>query len=224
MLGGYPGCDSTIRGYRVKFLPLPTDRKPKAIAVYFHGDTAKDWENNGFRDLARWSYEHDVLFLAARSEAWASNPGEEPWRVWYQTDRQGSRVVSSIIDDFVGAYRPTTQRKLYTGVSGGAIYLTSNYMAYAMDRHPGVAVANCGAGNTSLIPAFDWAKDKPALRASVPIHYIYGSLDFLARQIENSYTHFQTEGFNVTREVINGAGHCAFDYDTKTADVWKLYL
>ena len=84
------------------------------------------------------------FFWRRAPRASASNPGQTPWRVWYNADEVGRGRCLALLTDFVAASHPTLSRTLYAGSSGGSIYLTGNYFAYVANVHPRVMVANCG--------------------------------------------------------------------------------
>jgi hypothetical protein len=209
--GSSKGCETTLEGMRVKFFPLAKGDRPTHLAIYFHGDTANDFDANYFDGIVEWARPKKILVFAARSIAETSSPGEAPWVVWWGADAAQTAGMGRIVQRFADGYGAPSENILYWGASGGSIYLTAKWLPAMGGKYPGVMVNNCGGSEPRIKAAWDYAS--ATLRDKVAIYFNYGSSDFLAEDVDAAFTFFTTENFKAERLIHPGLDHCNLGID-----------
>ncbi len=222
---GQPYCSTAIEDVEVKlFVPAAPGPDPMQLAVYLHGDTANGYyEDWGFEALSAWATAHRVLFFAALA------PNGCSW--WRPKDTCGADVYDEgyNTEQLVGviravgkAYDVYTQEILFVGYSGGSTFLTRQYVPMVGNELPGVMVLNCGGVDPQ---PFDWAPS-PETTPLLPLHYTFGTDDFMTEYIYPSMADYEAMGFSVDELELPGYGHCdgSYDWDGRTISLWEQRL
>jgi hypothetical protein len=132
--------------------------------------------------------------------------------------------VGPAIEAMLAAWQPAhVDQTMYWGTSGASWFSASSFIAHVGERVPGLCVANCGGSGGSFGWSWDPATDT-ATRDGIPICFNYGTLDFLAPEIEGSITEYEGLGFAVDALVHDGAMHCAHPIDGPTVEFWSRYV
>lgn len=220
--GGRVGCETVVEGIEVKFFPPPAGERVERLAIYFHGDGAFDYMDNwAFSpEIFAWTDPRDTMVVGVLSPAFY----EDGTVAFGAAQPDHAAMVATAIEAMLAAWQPThADQTMYWGTSGGSWFFASSFVAHVGQRVPGVFVANCGGSGGS----FGWSWDPmtdTATRDAIPLYFNYGTLDFLAPNIEGSITEYEGLGFAVDSLVHDGAMHCDHPIDGPTVEFWSRYV
>jgi len=214
------GCLTTVEGLQVKFFPIAAGQKVSNLAVYLHSDLAGEWYNNSaFPTIVNWARPKGFLVLAILSPV-AGSDGKPRYGIAQAPDAD---KVAKTIEAFMVAYGPSRQKTFYWGVSGGAWFMTSSFIAHVGEHYPGIFAVNCGGSGRSWGWSWDPSQDTTT-RGEIALLMNYGTNDFLATDEAGSVKDFQNRGFAVEQIVQQGASHCNHPIDQPTIDFWTKHL
>ncbi|MFO0632840.1 MAG: hypothetical protein U0168_08320 [Nannocystaceae bacterium] len=216
---GLEGCVSEVGGYSVKFFP-PADTTPAAhLAVYFHGDTAADWDDGWpFPAMVQWAQAHDTVVIAPK----ATTDYGDGLPAWGAAQAPDAEAVAATILAFVDGYGAPPQSLLVWSTSGGSWFLSSSFIELAGGQMQGAFAMSCGGSQFWNPYAWDATAAQP--RERFALLWNYGSLDFLAEYAQMTHDKFEADGFAVDMLVHDGAMHCQHPIDEPTIAFWEAAL
>ena len=224
--GGFEYCVVTIAGVELKVVE-PTAPAPWNLGIYFHGDGARAYEGDtAVRLQAPVTEARPILYVAAKAPngcAWWLSPdytrcdgviadGD------IDTEGRNADAVVEVIEALRAAYDLRTDRTLFGGSSGGAVFLTGEHLPLYGADHPGLYALGCGG----FEPYADFAWDPTAGSLDAyDLRFTYGDADEYRDEIEAGVEAYQLLGFPVDENVLTGGvEHCAFDHIGFVVDAW----
>ena len=220
-----------VGGVEVKVYRPSDAAKPLHLGLYFHGDGANEYHDEDLylTSLASWAETNGVLLaapLAPNGCSWWRAPGDFRCESRSETEDHdaNAEALAAVIDALRERYDLTPEKILYTGSSGGSVFLTAIFLPYYGGDFPGVYAANCGGGWPW--GRVRWDVDNADLREQNPITFTIGEDDFMAETIHTAVEIYRDTGLPVKEEVIAGVGHCASGYNwpQRSIDVWAAFL
>ncbi len=220
MISNTTVCNTQVGDYELAYaLPQGT---PKRLAVYFHGDGSERPNLSGLFAQTEFAQANDVILLAIHANTY-KDTDRGPIRSWAK--KNGAEGVTDVIDAFVNLYDLPTNNMFFIGVSGGAWYLTDDFIPATGHLYQGSYHIACGANNPEDRD-FVWdPTTQTDFTSKIFINYDYGSGDFLVPSIERSIEYYRNKGFSVfTPDPLGGEGHCGTPFNTNAVDFWTQYL
>lgn len=178
----------------------PTDvaTKTYGLNIHLHGDGGGDYSWL-YRPNARIAQKHGLLGVVVM----APNAS----RRWYQDGVRNAEFLHELIQkDILTRFNIDRTRIYFSGVSGGAQFLTGQFIPlYGLNYNTG-AVLLCGG------PA-NWQREfrtSPEFLSRFRLYWYSGTADFLYSQIVEGMRWYKSRGMQVESEMIPGAPHCEF--------------
>lgn len=224
---GRSACVAKVGSVELKIVGSSSSaQKSYRLGLYVHGDGAGAHKSgSALKSMLPWLDAHDglgVSVLAPNGCSWWQTPTYD----CTSTTANGPDLAAAnaaalfaAVDALTKAYDIQLDRIYYYGSSGGSIFLTDEWIPLQAQTFPGVFALMCGGSKPGR--AFTWDVHAPAVRATNPLFFTYGDQDFLASDIEKATSDFSANGFAVTKKVIPGAAHCAFDAHGEAMAIWQ---
>jgi hypothetical protein len=181
------------------------------LLVYLHGDGAEEYDNM-FNDLTLYSRSLGFAHLQTRApdslmledNITGITEMTASWRA--EPLRNTARLDSLITYVLSLPSAREIQNVYFTGASGGAVFITRDFLPRYGAKYTGGAILLCGGMQPDLIPNFesDW----------IP-HFF---LDFYTQQQDIIYNealvaanYYTSLGFSTDPDFPPGGSHCGFD-------------
>lgn len=210
----------TVSGVEMKIYPPAAGLKPQQalrLAIYLHGDTARDYTDEYYRSLKDETTRKGMLFVAALA------PNKNSW--WHQDSFADN--FAHALNAILGRYNVARDKILYAGVSGGSTFMTMQFLPKYGNTYPGTLAAMCGGAP----PRPFQYNVTPTIAGKIDLFFTYGSQDFLANPkgsygavIPGSIQAYRAKGFPVYTKVIPAAEHCKFNTNGEILAIWNQTL
>lgn len=219
---GLRGCHTEVEGLDTKFFPLHDGRRPERLALYFHGDGAREfYENWGFDyTILDWAQRNDTMVVGFVSPRTYDN-GMPSWGIG---DHALADRAEATIEAFLANFGVGSRRSLYWSASGGSWYLAGYFIPLKGDTLPGVFAISCG-GAYPWDDTWTWSPETDTTsRAQNEILFNFGSEDFLADGAYAAERRYRERGFSTELLVHDGAEHCRHPIPEPTVEFWARKL
>ena len=203
----------------------PLSGGPLRLALYLHGDGAGAHKSNSaLKTMLPWLDEKHglgVSLLAPNGCAWWQKPSYDCSGSANAPDTaaENSKALVAALEALYAKYDVRLDGVAYYGSSGGSIFLTEQWLPLHGAEYMGVFALMCGGKKPRQ--AFAWDTNDTALVAKNPLFFTYGDQDFLVPDIGEAITALQGKKLTVTKKVIPGAQHCAFNSHAEAVAVWQ---
>lgn len=224
-------CVVTIDGVELKIIEPEDTTGPMDLGIYLHGDGARAYEGDtALRIQAPWTRTRRTLYVAARAPntcAWWLRPeytacdgtGTEA-----NIDREGENAdaLVSVIRALQAAYDLNYDPILFSGSSGGAVFLTGSFLPlYGNEFHGAFAL---GCGGFAPYTDFAWETTREN-QGSTYLYFTYGDVDVFRSDIEGGIEAYEALDFGLEVELREGGvAHCAFDHIGWVTETWESYV
>lgn len=217
-----PGCITDVGGITFKLLPLAAGKTVKGLAVYFHEDTAAEWQTDAlFSGVAAWMESRDIIVAAPLSPV-AYDDDPPSTRSFGAAQDSDAQKVGTAIETFAAAYGAPTTHVLYYSMSGGSWFLTRSFIPLLGGSLPGLFALSCGASDSWS--DYAWNEKAASPRDQIKILFNYGTADFLLDSEESSFAKYMADGFRVSKNTYPGAEHCVHPVVEPTLAFWGANL
>ena len=225
LVSGRKVCVAKLGGVEVKIVEPAKGTGPLRLAVYLHGDGAGAHKSgSALNTMVPWLDEKHglgVSLLAPNGCAWWQKPsydcsgsGNEP-----DVGAENSKALLLAFQALYAKFDIRFDGVAYYGSSGGSIFLTDEWLPLHGAKYHGVFALMCGG--RAPRQAFAWDTTDATLVAKMPLFFTYGDQDHLVPQIGESIGAFEGKKFSVTKKVIAGAQHCAFNSHAEAVAIWQ---
>jgi hypothetical protein len=222
---GRTACVAKLGSVEVKLVEAKGGSGPYRLALYLHGDGAGAHKSGSALKtmLPFLDDKHGlgVSLLAPNGCAWWQKPSYDcsgsanaP-----DTTAENSKALVAALEALYAAFDVRLDGVAYYGSSGGSIFLTEQWLPLHGKEYFGVFALMCGG--RAPRQTFAWDTTDAKLVAKMPLFFTYGDQDFLATEIGEAMTAFEAKKFSVTKKVIPGAQHCAFNAHAEAVAVWQ---
>lgn len=222
--GGRTACVAKLGSVEVKVVE-GKGTGPLRLALYVHGDGAGAHKSNSaLKTMLPWlDAQHGlgVSVLAPNGCAWWQKPSYDcsgsanaP-----DTNAENSKALLEALETLYTKRDIRLDGIAYYGSSGGSIFLTEEWLPLHGDAYSGVFALMCGGKKPRQ--SFAWDTNDAALVAKVPLFFTYGDQDFLVPEIDEAITALEGKKLSVTKKVIAGAQHCAFNSHAEAVSIWE---
>lgn len=220
-------CVATVGAVEIKILAPPPKKAPVRLGLYVHGDGAGAHKSgSALGAMVAWSDAKPglaVSVLAPNGCSWWQTPGhdcatnaEEP-----DTRADNAKALLAVVEALLHAYDVRLDGFDYYGSSGGSIFLTDQWLPLHGGTYPGIFALMCGGRAPGR--DYTWDVGDASLVARSPLFFTYGDQDFLAEEIEEGMASFDAKRFAVTKKVLPGVAHCAFDAHGEAVGIWQKF-
>ena len=216
---GVKMCETSLADIMVIYA-VPDGRDPKQLAVFFHGDGGGALSLKFDRSLQLVA-ERDLLIVGMTADAFKESSNDRgPITSWAK--KNCANGVREILEAFTDNYDLPRDKVLFSGVSGGAWYLTDELIPVLGDEFQGAFHIGCG-GNRPSDRNFEWDPAAlPAVRSKFKLHFDYGTGDFLTESIQQSIEYYRSKGFSVTTpNPLGDELHCGTDINGNRFSIWE---
>lgn len=225
--GGREACVVKVGSVELKVLEpkAGSAAKPLRLGIYLHGDGAGAHKSgSALKGMIAWSDANaglGVSALAPNGCAWWQTPAHDCAASQSDPDdgAENTPALVAALEAITKAYDVRLDGLRYYTSSGGSIFLTDQWLPLQGAKYPGVHAIMCGGIATPR--KFAWNPGDVAERAKHRLFFTYGDQDFLKTDIEESINAFESAKFSVTKKVIPGAEHCAFDAHGEAVGIWS---
>ena len=227
---GMSYCVANVAGVELKLIEPEDTSGPMDLAIYLHGDGARAYEGDtALRTQAPWTVTRRTLYVAARAPntcAWWLRPeytacdgtGTEA-----NVDVEGdnAQALVEVIEALRDAYDLRFDPILFSGSSGGAVFLTGSFLPLHGDEYRGAYALGCGG--FAPYADFTWETTRDN-QGSTFLYFTYGDADVFRPDIEAGIEAYRTLDFGLDVELREGGvAHCAFDHIGWVTETWERY-
>ncbi|MFT5355461.1 MAG: putative esterase [Polyangiales bacterium] len=223
-------CVITIDGVELKIIEPEDTTGPMDLAIYLHGDGARAYEGDtALRIQAPWTRPRRTLYVAARAPntcAWWLRPEYtacDGTGTAANIDRDGANAdaLVSVIRALQAAYDLNYDPILFSGSSGGAVFLTGSFLPLYGDEFHGAFALGCGGFAPYTDFVWETTRDN---QGSTYLYFTYGDADVFRGDIEGGIAAYEALDFGMDVELREGGvEHCAFDHIGWVTEVWESY-
>jgi hypothetical protein len=194
---------------------IPPDIGPSktyGLNIHLHGDGGGDY-GWLFQPNVRIAKEHGLIGVVVLAPNFQ--------RRWYNDGMQNAKFLDELIqNEFFTKWNIDKSRVYFSGVSGGAQFLTGQFIPTYGAKYNSGAVLLCGGpGNWQ-----NSINSTPEFISSFRLYWYSHTGDFLYDQIEAGIRYYKGLGMKVDSEIIPGGSHCDFDEGVSGALAKKLPL
>lgn len=197
--------------------------RPTFLAFYLHGD------EGGYRNPPSLDGDYyDWIYVSPQAPA--IEDGYHPWNSFSDLSRReknGQLIVNTF--EYVYEHYNVCQNILFgSSISGGSVFLDLYFLPTYGDEYPAFINVNCGGSGIENHPFYSDLYDKafsiaqnPDLMSRTELRYTIGTQDFLLDQTQRSIATYESLGFEVSKDIRDGAGHCSYGIKASTTDYWE---
>lgn len=217
-----------VAGVEMKIYTPPAsslNSGPVRLGFYLHGDSAGDHnspERYGSGELVKWAQSKNMIIVLAKA------PNGYTWWATDSSLRSGANYTANMTEAIKwmhSKYNIATKSTYFSGVSGGATFLSWRFIPSMGHIYPGAYALNCGGSAPSVANGFSVT---PELLSRLKVYFNYTSGDYLAdpngfygNVIGGAVSAYRNLGLGPVVTVYGSGGHCGFSYAGATAEKWE---
>jgi len=174
------------------------EKKAYGLNIHLHGDGGGDY-NWLYRPNVTIARRYDLIGVVVQA------PNRQ--RRWYNQGRENAAFLHELISqEFFANYNIDQSRVYFSGVSGGAQFLSGQFIPLYGHHYNSGALMLCGGPS-------NWQRrlnGDASFRQRFKLFWYSGTADFLYSQIVSGITYYKNAGFQVDSKMIEGGRHCRF--------------